>query len=206
MSKNVPRFAQRFVLAASLAFPANDLLATDPSSSQPPSKDQTPTSQEVKQNMSVFTAVIISGGRSNYLEGVAGYIPTRKSMETITDALMNEAFPKGNKWVQDVVPVIEFKPLKGEFQGPKAGKDTVTIPGRGNVLIILDGKTREENRQKIFHHLQEETRALLLESEKPRFKAVKPAGKDGEENSEENREHFKEPSDCRRAKYSCLTA
>lgn len=171
MHKNTSRFAQRLVLAASLVFPANDLLAADMGSTEPPAKDRAATSQKAESNLLVFCGVTVSGGLHNYTEGMVFYTPAlKKSIGSAIDFIMEEALPDGNKWVQGVVPTIEFKPLKGVFQGPDAGEEAVTIPGRGNRLIILDGETLEENRQKILLYLQEETRLLLLESEKPASK------------------------------------
>ena len=163
MGKNSLALARNLLLAGYLVFPASSLLANETPAQQPVTNQAAVDFREaIKQHLRVLYKVTINGGASNHIEETDGYSLTCGIIDELTDKLMNEAFPDGNKWIQDVVPVIEFKKLEGRFQSEEAKKyHVILFDPELSTLLILDGKTRDENRQRIYDHLQEKTNMLL---------------------------------------------
>ncbi len=163
MGKNSLALARNLLLAGYLVFPASSLLANETPAQQPVTNQAAVDFREaIKQHLRVLYKVTINGGASNHIEETDGYSLTCGIIDELTDKLMNEAFPDGNKWIQDVVPVIEFKKLEGRFQSEEAKKyHVILFDPEYQTLLILDGKTRDENRQRIYDHLQEKTNMLL---------------------------------------------
>ena len=163
MGKNSLALARNLLLAGYLVFPASSLLANETPAQQPVTNQAAVDFREaIKQHLRVLYKVTINGGASNHIEETDGYSLTCGIIDELTDKLMNEAFPDGNKWIQDVVPVIEFKKLEGRFQSEEAKKyHVILFDPELSTLLILDGKTRDENRQRIYDHLKEKTNMLL---------------------------------------------
>lgn len=163
MGKNSLALARNLLLAGYLVFPASSLLANETPAQQPVTNQAAVDFREaIKQHLRVLYKVTINGGASNHIEETDGYSLTCGIIDELTDKLMNEAFPDGNKWIQDVVPVIEFKKLEGRFQSEEAKKyHVILFDPEYQTLLILDGKTRDENRQRIYDHLKEKTNMLL---------------------------------------------
>ena len=163
MGKNSLALARNLLLAGYLVFPASSLLANETPAQQPVTNQAAVDFREaIKQHLRVLYKVTINGGASNHIEETDGYSLTCGIIDELTDKLMNEAFPDGNKWIQDVVPVIEFKKLEGRFQSEEAKKyHVILFDPEYPTLLILDGKTRDENRQRIYDHLKEKTNMLL---------------------------------------------
>lgn len=103
------------------------LLANETPAQQPVTNQAAVDFREaIKQHLRVLYKVTINGGASNHIEETDGYSLTCGIIDELTDKLMNEAFPDGNKWIQDVVPVIEFKNWKDDFKAkrPKVPRHT----------------------------------------------------------------------------------
>ena len=155
--------ARNLFLAGYFVFPTSSLLADETPAQQPVANQAEVDFREaIKQHLLVLYKVSINGGASNNIEEKGGYSLTCEIIDELTDRFMNEAFPDGNKWIQDVVPIIEFGKLEGRFQSEEAKKyHVILFDPEYPTLLILDGKTRDENRQRIYDHLKEKTNMLL---------------------------------------------